>query len=112
LLAASSFSEMLTGESVIRGRDLIIFGLFVFTLYHCWNQQTHYEYEFEPIWFVQNQISAVNRGGVQTLDLVYPEILDLNGDGKKEMVTIVKTPYDADDLIDQELYRLQVRMVF
>lgn len=49
--------------------------------------------------------------GQQTLDMVPPAVLDLNSDGKLEMITIVKTSNEVDDRMvgeDNALYILQV----
>lgn len=101
---------MTNPESAIRGRDWLLLVLFGACLYYCWNERSHFDFHLEPEWFVENKISTIERNGQLVLDLINPEVVDLNGDGKKEMVTIVSALAGSDDFVDfDSFYRLQVK---
>lgn len=98
-------------ESAVRGRDFVILLLLFVVLHHCWYEQIKYNFLLEPVWFVENPVSRIVKNGKQMLDLVPPAVLDLNSDGKLEMIAIVKTSNEVDDQMvveDNALYVLQV----
>lgn len=86
--------------AAFRTRDILLLGIFVWTLYYCWHEKSYFDYHLDPAWFVQNPVSEVNRRGRRVLNLVPPLLTDLDGNGKQELVAIVSMDAeDGDDAI-------------
>src|SRR4051794_31884986 len=71
---------------VFRIRDVIVVAFVLISILQCYYQPINYEYQIEPIWFVETFDSNSQHQSPEVI--IHPIIIDLDRDNVKDLVSV------------------------